>query len=598
MLSRQKNYKSNSPKVNQFLKKIIESWKSRLLKLLYTVIVSLSVLPFLSKDVLEVKKRISNRLPALDDYYYQRIFDADANILTHGNFYVDSEEFHYRSTTPLSIGESIQKLIFKLLRSNILSTYFFLTLVYLIIWIVLLTKLVDSTGSYYQKSIVAVIFIILFMGNSRVLNNEYPFARIISPQFTMILWLIGMYIIKTIYLEKANPKKFNLYVFLYSIVLIIASFSYLYSFLSLIGSGMILALFLLFEKKYIFSIYLFTSILIFSLPFMIINWTKNKEDRFIDATERMGLVHTRFPGSIITILLCSAIIIFIVLQSYLNKKRSKIDETKKTMMIMSLGVLLASQSQLITKMEIQFYHFNIFAQICFMIVLIGSLNNLVSKKFISTSRTFRIIACTLAISIFAVFSIYRLVVPLAQDYKYGSSNYFNNDQLNSNDKLIIDEPIYQYTFPIYSKAKVLYQADITAYGFTNFELFDRAYVSGGCPSKFSVNLKSELLVYRFEGIKQKYNSIIRYLDLLGLENYFSNYREKLLISLDKKQNEIENEFTTYILSQSGKDCLQKAKDFGINLIIFDKDSNWNAILNREKIKIEDYGFYGLMNARI
>ena len=265
---------------------------------------------------------------------------------------------------------------------------------------------------------------------------------------------------------------------------------------------------------------------------------------------------------------------------------------------MSLGILLASQSQLITNMEIQFYHFNIFAQIGLMIVLIDFFNHFATKKFNSTFRTYTIIAYALAISIFVASSFGKLVLPLIQNYNYGFSNYYYNDQLDNSDSVIIDGSVLQYTFPIYSRAKVLYQADITAYGYTNIELFDRAYISAGCPSHFGQGLQSELIVYRFEAIKQKYSSIMWYLNLFGLDKYFSNYTEKLLVTLDHKQNKIENEFTTYLLRQTEKDCIQKARDFGINVIIFDKDSNWNSILNRQNIKIEDFGYYGLMKARI
>jgi hypothetical protein len=413
-----------------------------------------------------------------------------------------------------------------------------------------------------------------------------------------MVWLIGIYIIKNILIARANPGKFHLYVLLYSMILTIASFSYLYSFLSLIGSGIILVLFLLIEKKYKYSVFLFASILVFSLPSIIINSNKTKENRFIDTTERMGMIYTRIPGSIYTILLCSVIIIFLLLQSYINTKRLKINETKKTMVIMSSGILIASQSQLITNMEIQFYHFNIFAQICLMVILIDFFNNLVTTKYNSISRLNRVIAFTLTISILIASSFSRLILPLVQNYNYGFSNYLYKDKFDSGDRVIIDESDLQYTFPIYSRAKILYQADITAYGYTNLELFDRAYVSAGCPSQFSHNLKSELLVYRLEGVKQKYNSVIRYLDLLRLEKIFPNYKEKLLISLDHKQNEIGNEFETYLLRVKEKDCLEKAKNFRINVVIFGKDSKWNSILKNQNIKIEDLGLYGLMKARI
>jgi len=598
MLSKLKNPKISLLKMIRHYQKSNKLIVLRLQKLLYTALIALSALPFLSRDVFEIKKGISEGLPALDIYYYQRIFSTDTSVLSLGNFYVNSSEFSYRSTTILSIGETIQKLIFKLLRNNILTTYFFLTFVYLIIWIVLITKLVNSSNSYYLSSLIVTIFILLFLGNSRIPNNEYPFARLISPQFSMMLWLLGIFITKAIFLAKDNPKKYYLYVLFYSITLIVSSFSYLYSFLSLIGSGVILVLMLFLEKKYRFSVSLFVSIILFSIPSFIINSVKSKENRFIDATERMGMIHTRFPGSITTILLCSVVIILIVFQSYINKDRLKIDESRKAILVMSLGILLASQSQLITNIEIQFYHFNFFAQICLMVAIIFLLNHIITKIFkpLSSRYIFAIYAAT--VFTFTVTSFVSRILPLAENYSYGFSNNAHIGQLNRGDNVIIDEASLQYTFPIYSEARVLYNEDITAYGYSNLELLDRAYISAGCPSKISNSLKSQLLVYRLEGIKQKYNSITRYLNLFGFERNFSSYQEKLKVSLDYKEKEIQNEFNTYLLREKGKDCFRKAKDFDIDVIIFDKNSNWNSILNRQGLEIENFGLHGLMKVRI
>jgi hypothetical protein len=571
---------------------------ARLYKLLYTVLIAVSALPFLSKDLLEIIKGITKIMPALDIYYYQRIFSIDRSTLKLGNFYVDSNDFNYRSTTILSVGETIQKFTFQLLKNNILLTYYILTLVYLVIWIVLITKLISSGNSYYLNSSIVIIFILLFLGNSRITNNEYSFARLISPQFAMMLWLLGLFIIKIICLARANAKKSYWYVFLFSIILMITSFSYLYSFLSLLGSGVILFVFLFFEKKYRLAIILIVSIIIFSLPFFVTSYIKSKDIRFIDATERMGMIHSRFPGSITTILICSLIIIFILLQSFLIQNRSKLDASKKLMLIMSAGLLLASQSNIITNTEIQFYHFNFFAQMCLMLVLIHFFDSLIKNKFnsIFNKNTFKI--STVVIVIYAIFSSNSHFLPLVQNYNYGFSKNVYNDQLNNSDNVIIDEALLQNIFPIYSRAKVLYQADITAYGYSNLELLDRAYISAGCPSIISDRLKSELLVYKMEGTKQKYNSIIRFLSLPGLEKYFSGHKEKLITILNNKEKEIESYFNSYLLREKRKDCFQKAKSFDIDVIIFDEKSKWNSILKEHNILIERFGLGELMKARI
>jgi hypothetical protein len=108
----------------------------------------------------------------------------------------------------------------------------------------------------------------------------------------------------------------------------------------------------------------------------------------------------------------------------------------------------------------------------------------------------------------------------------------------------------------------------------------------------------ELAGYRLEGIKQRYNTVDRYIKLFDFRNYFLNYREKLIDRLRIKENEIESQINEYLINETGKDCLQKARSFDVDTIIFDKKSNWNLILEKHKIKIESYGFYGLMKAHI
>jgi hypothetical protein len=357
-------------------------------------------------------------------------------------------------------------------------------------------------------------------------------------------------------------------------------------------------MFLFFEKKYRLAIILIVSIIIFSSPFFVTSYIKSKDIRFIDATERMGMIHSRFPGSITTVLICSLIIILLLLQSFLIQNRSKLDASKKLIFIMSAGLLLASQSNIITNTEIQFYHFNYFAQMCLMLVLIHFFDSLINNKFnfIFNKNTFKI--STVVIVIFAIFSSNNHFLPLVQNYNYGFSKNVYNDQLNNSENVIIDEALLQNIFPIYSSAKILYQSDIAAYGYSNLELLDRAYTSLGCPLVISNSLKADLTVYRLEAIRQKYITLDKYINFFNLDGFFSDYRNEIFTLSQYKEKEIESQFKDYLSNEKGKNCFQKAKSFNIDTIIFDKNSNWNLILLNKNIKIESIGSNGLMKARI
>jgi hypothetical protein len=598
MLIQQKHFIIQFKKVIEVFLKSENLLYSRFLKFFYTVLIAVSALPFLTKDLFKIKKALNENVPPLDNYYYQRIFSKDPSIVSLGNFYVDLNDYSYRSTTIFSIGESLQKIFYNLLKQNVLITYYLLSLVYLVIWIILITKLIGPEKNYYLSSVIVTIFIILFLGNSRITNNEYPFARLLSPQFTLMIWLLGLVMIKAICSTKTNFKKSFRYIFFYSVILMLSSFSYLYTFLSLLGSGLILIALLFLEKKYRLSGSLFLLIIFFSLPFFISNFIKSKEIRFNEATERMGMIHWRLPGSITTILLCTMIIMFIVFQSYLNKDRLKIEESKKIILIMSSGLLLASQSNIVTNVEIQFYHFNIYSQICLMIILSLLFRNLITKKY---SRIFTQVKVEFSIAtllVIAIFSIGNYMYTIVQNYNYGVYENIYTNHLSRSNNVIIDHARLQYIFPIYSSAKILYQSDIAAYGYSNLELLDRAYTSLGCPLVISNSLKADLTVYRLEAIRQKYITLDKYINFFNLDGFFSDYRNEIFTLSQYKEKEIESQFKDYLSNEKGKNCFQKAKSFNIDTIIFDKNSNWNLILLNKNIKIESIGSNGLMKARI
>jgi hypothetical protein len=184
-------------------------------------------------------------------------------------------------------------------------------------------------------------------------------------------------------------------------------------------------------------------------------------------------------------------------------------------------------------------------------------------------------------------------LPLIFINQTDSSSVTFNNKYKEQDRLIVDVPNLQNNFPVYSKAKLLYQIDITAYGYTNEEVLDRAFISYGCPLEISEDIKSELEVYRVDAAYLKSKNLEKYLKLIHIDKFFANtYELPLHYALDKRKK-IEFEVESYLRSVSGNSCISMANRYKIDRIIFDKESNWYNIAKLNRLPVTSFSFQGL-----
>jgi hypothetical protein len=564
-------------------------------ELFIILISSISILPFMTRSFTSIKFQSDNLLPALDTYYYQRIFNLNNNLFSLGDIYVDSINFSYRQINIFSFGEAAEKILFHLLGNNLILTYFTFSFCLLFGWIFLITRLLknDKSISFYSNVIITSLMLVLFLGNSNLLNRNYPFARIISPQISLFLWLLGLILMFKIVASKgiktikyANMTQFG-------VLLLVSSFTYLYTFMALLSTSAVLTLIFAIQKRYKSLIWFIIIIVIGVLPFIAISFLKSKEERFQDAAERMGLINSHFPGSIVTFLICAAIVFIILASKRFKIKLKNLTNLELSLFVSSIGLILASQSNILTGSEVQFYHFNIFAKMNLLLLLLMILSRIKYGDILKSFHFLQVSFIALVASILILNSFSKIFLPLVFINRTDFPMVAFYNKYKEEERLIVDVANLQNNFPVYSKAKILYQIDITAYGYTSEEVLDRAFISYGCPSEISEDIKSELKVYRVDAANLKSKNLEKYMKLIHIDTFFANAYESILYYALDKRNKFEFETESYLRSVSGESCISMANRYKIDRIIFDKESNWYNITKLNMLPITSFSFQGL-----
>jgi hypothetical protein len=552
------------------------------------------ILPIMTKSSLEIKNNISLGLPALAVSYYQRIFNSNNSYIL-GDFYIDTDNFFLRTVDFYNLGELIQRLGFKLLGSNILLTYYLYSLIYLSLWIFLITRIVNFglsrniTKSFFITSIILV----LFFSRYSFFKGLYPFAQIINPQFSIVIWLYGIFLLFKI-LDEGETKKRNLwFVVLYAMNITVASLSYLFVFISLISTSLVAILYMLSKKQYHKSFFLTLVIFISVVPYTLITLRNINDKNSLELVERLGLISSRLPGAALTLL-----IIFITLISIFSN-RKLFAETKsflfrKVLTITTIGLIIASQSNIVTNRSIQFSdHFLVFA-VCNLVILMIFFT-LHLKILDIKLLTPKLILVPLMISL-VVYSVFKTFLPAIQFEKEHNLYKLISYKFDSYTNVIVDAPIAD-AFPIYSNSKILYQNDIYTYKFSNRELLERYYISKGCPRNLDLQKTSPIGVYRFEAYMQKSQSIEKYLSFFNLEKKLSYLFLQLRSKAVNIESDIQTEIRNFLIGSEGKNCITLARSFGVDFIVFDESSLWNDNPNLFKTKFNLLDKYKYVDIR-
>ena len=582
----------------------LTGFSSQMLKISAHILISiflafLSILSFVRNST-DIQTSIRKGLPALDEWYYQKIYFYSKSLMDSSQNFVDSPEYYNRKIEILNFGDLFYRLIFKLLPNDIYIAYFVSTIILLTFWIFFISFLVLRVGksNYTSSVVVSVVSIMLFFGNSRLPNNDYPFARIVSPQLVGLIWILAtLLILKTMDYDSRSAKN-NILVFLsYSFLIFFASFTYLYLLLSILAT--LFALILNQFRKRLFrkALLVILASLVGAVPFLYLNFQKIIDTRFVEAGQRMGLIESRAPGGGLTIILC--LLCLFVLYIIKATKFSFQDSMRNTLSLSSLGILIASQSNLATNVSIQFsYHFEIFALINCLILL-----SLILKKLVDQFTFINQPIAPKIIFTLALLTLLPAIYLTSREFE-SSEKYLvriqKSMEMNFGDKsnLIVDVKGLQSTLRVYSESRIYFQEDMGPYGYTNNEILERYFISSGCSKKLTNDSLKRPLGYYIEASKQKGESLQKYLEFINLESEFRFLYDSLL-ETSLKRNESVNEYIEDLrIRLQPSNCLDVARQNGIDFILFDKHSEWSGIVESESLSKSSLGFEGIFFTRI
>lgn len=558
---------------------------------------ALIILPFFTKNFRDIKYNIANYIPSWDEYYYQLIFNK--NFINVGTSYVQLSSEEPKKTSSTFLGETIENIFHQMSGGNVAFTYYFFSFIFLIFWIYLINNIIKNKSNIHgQKSLIITIFLLFaFYSNHRIIEGlNYPFARIMHPQASVAIWLLGIFLIAKI-IETESTKQ----VIALSSLLLISSFSYLYVFLALLSSNFILIMYL-YKKRLKRLVHIsLTFSTIATIPFLVINSKKTLDIGHYDALQRMGLISYRYPGSLTNLIICGFIILAISLKYFSLGKKKTISSKEQTLVITCVGLIIASQSNIITNQEIQFYHFLFLSSVNFMIflgiVIFGlNLKNL-KVKLLMKKRKFQSRYVLISVLLISLINPFNLILkPIITEWSAGVPILTDGSKIIKNKNVIVDNLNVQNTLSIYEDTNILYNRVIAANSYTNKEVFERAYVSGGCPDKVTELFISTIFVYRISGLEQKGIALKGIAEKLNLERPFASIYEPIIDSSKKQNAEIFREISKYKMQIDKDNCLIAAKNFKIDTIIFDELSNWKSIveslnLSKEKIRFGNKTLY-------
>jgi len=564
----------------------------RLKNYFISLLAAIAIIPNMSRDFKQIKESIASGAAALDIGYYQRIFSATNDLMNLENFYVNFENDDFPRYSSFSLGEFFQRIGFLILRENIIITYFTFTLFYLTLWIYFLTK----TISIYNKKSISVnilpvtILIMIFFGNNRIVDG-YPFSRIISPQLGGLLWILGLYLITNILVFQTR-QKFSLKHFIQFFVLVfVASFSYFFSFMALIGTGFVLVFYYFIKHQIKIAVVTLIGLAISSTPFFAVQLSDRDQIGFVHLSERLGLVHDRLPGSLTVIIVCSTILAFIVIKKLSTSISSHSPLFDAVMVISTLGILFASQSNVVTNSSLIFSgHFEIFIWINFILIFSFYLS-----KILTVSRLL-----TLNARLRVVITSLLLIYPISELSSIASGTSIDmekhlNVNLDDVENIIVDSSKFRNVLQVYSNSRILYREDMYGQRISHQELLERYYISSGCDADVNFESLSNLFVYRSVAYKQRGESIKKYLGYFGMDRNFSFLYDRLITEANEREKQIKSEIRKIQLNQIG--CIDLAKKYGVDLIVYDNLSNWNKVINELRLQPNVSGDWYKFNLR-
>lgn len=552
----------------------------------YCLTISLIIIKYLTFSKINLVNSLNSLIPFSDSYYFDRIFSAKNSFLIESP-YVGNGAIKNQDIDSFSIPENMNRAIFFVLDKNIALTYYVFALICLTVLLFISVKFLNP---YTDKVLFTLFFLslslIALFGNNPIIDTNYVFNRIISPQFHLVFWVLLIYLTYKL-LSEDDKRKLQIK-------------------LTLLSAGTGLTLYLHYPFIFFCSIvsYFLVNTVIFSrfknfrilvLPsFVMVLLAVPTITKYFSNTEpvtsgdyliRHGLILSRFPGAIypfiISILILICIKLFKIWSPRLGIIAPKHQLTALT--ISTISVLFACQSNVITGFSLQFSdHFDFLANANLMLLFSLIMMHLPIKKTFLVKIPPRLLNSKhvnsqyiLILTVNILLLSFLVSLPNLDKFNQDKFNYDSAIKEKSVQNLIIDiEKVSPISF--LTNAKILYSPSIVNYEYSNRDLVDRLLVSKGCIETLNKRDTNPIYAPSIEATKQKINTINKVNSLFAFP-FLDTHIQQLRSEITKREVDFKIQIDD-VLTNSDVSCIQRALNYGITAVIYSSSSEWNTII--------------------
>ena len=557
----------------------------------YCLTTSLVIMKYLTFSKTNLVNSLNSLIPFSDSYYFDRIYSAK------NSFFIESPYVGNGATKNLNIDsfslpENMNRAIFFILDKNIALTYYVFALICLTFLFFLSIKLLNP---YIDEVLFTLFFLslgfIALFGNNSLIDTNYVFNRIISPQFHLVFWVFLIYLTyKSI--SEDDKRKLQIKLTLLSAATGLTLYlHYPFIFLCSIVSYFLvnIVIFIHFRNFRIFVLPSLVMVLL-AVPTIMKYFSNTESVNSSDYFIRHGLIFSRFPGAIYPFIISIFILTFIRLFKIWSPRLGIIAPKHQltALTISTIGVLFACQSNVITGYSLQFSdHFDFLANVNLILLFSLFIGCLPIKKTISLKISPRLLyykhvnyQYILILSINTLLLSSLVSLPNLDRYNQDKLNYASAIKEKSVQNLIIDiEKVSPISF--LTSANILYSPSIVNYEYSNRDLLNRLLVSKGCIENLNKRDTNPIYTPSIEATKQKINTINKVNSLFSLPFLDSHIRQ-LRSEIIKREVDFKIEIDD-VLTNPEISCIQRALNYGITAVIYSSNSEWNTIIKSSNL---------------
>lgn len=347
----------------------------------------------------------------------------------------------------------------------------------------------------------------------------FVFARLISPQFNFIFWLISVWGLFKL-AEKPNWQWALFQTF--SVGVLFYIYPYYWTHIGASYAVLVLVSLFINRRLALWSVVSGVGALFVGSGYLFLLTNARSLSWYTETLERLGGVYTRFPSGLV-FALSSSVLVAVVL--YLSYRMRRLPDSVLVGLSLVAGGIIAMNQQLITGFTLEFAsHYKMQLQFGNIFLILAFLSSfgwwpaLQKKKILYSVGAF-----------IAIFSFIGVFTPYAAVAEYAK----NNERLSSyvpvlewlqehasTDEVVYAEEDFAKIIPAYSSQNVFYARNANLFFMPESEVSERAILQnfrGSFSDEFIMDAERELFGQRYMNQYQHATLVQKVFGLIGME---------------------------------------------------------------------------------